>query len=146
MKRTLSLTSILMVLSGTAAAQPTADDNPASSGTASARATFDSLDQDGNGTIVADEVGPSQKRAFQQLLRVSDQNQDGNLSLSEFLGGLQAKDRQPDPSSSTQRSGGRSSSRRPFAQQLLQKCPPIPLKNTHIKRRVLNNLIHVDVD
>lgn len=121
MKRALSLTSILMVFSATAAAQPQANDNPESSGTTEARSTFDALDQDGDGTIVADEVGASQKRAFQQLLRVSDQNQDGNLSLAEFLGGLKAKDQQPAPTSVTQRSGGRGTSRRPFAQQLLRK-------------------------
>ena len=114
-------TGIALLLMAAAPDSTQADETAQSSKTSTARATFDALDQNGDGTIVAAEVQPAQKSAFQQLLRVSDANKDGNLSLAEFLTGLNTKDRQPEPAAAQSRSRGRGSSRPNFAQQLFQR-------------------------
>jgi len=45
---------------------------------------FAKLDRNGNGVVEADEVGTSQKTAFNHLLRQGDTNEDGKISLQEF--------------------------------------------------------------
>ncbi|MEM8946944.1 MAG: hypothetical protein AAGD11_17345 [Planctomycetota bacterium] len=49
---------------------------------------FRSLDRDGDGVVVADEVGDSHQRLFERLLRTSDRDGDGQLSAAEMQSGL----------------------------------------------------------
>ncbi|MEO1997302.1 MAG: EF-hand domain-containing protein, partial [Planctomycetaceae bacterium] len=86
MKPTTVKSCLAILLTAVVVHPVQADDNPSDSGKSTARATFDALDKNGDGTIVAEEVKPPQDKAFQQLLRVSDGNKDGSLSLAEFLG------------------------------------------------------------
>jgi Ca2+-binding EF-hand superfamily protein len=46
---------------------------------------FSQLDQNKDDKITADEVGESQKKAFERLLRRGDKNNDGILTKDEFL-------------------------------------------------------------
>ena len=45
---------------------------------------FDVLDKDGNGRIAAAEISEAQRPYFQRALRVSDHNEDGELSQAEL--------------------------------------------------------------
>lgn len=58
-----------------------ADDTPASSDTDQ---LFSQLDKNSDGKITSDEVGDSQKKAFERLLRRGDKNKDGILTKDEF--------------------------------------------------------------
>ena len=49
---------------------------------------FEQLDNDGDGTLQADEIAQDRKRFFERLVRVADKNDDGALSRDEFLRGL----------------------------------------------------------
>jgi Ca2+-binding EF-hand superfamily protein len=70
---------------------------PAASGAAeendaagkSPAALFAELDKNGDGKLTADEVPQSQKRFFNRLLRVADNDKDGALSSAEFIAGAQ---------------------------------------------------------
>ena len=67
-----------------------ADDQPAAGG-ADASATFAQLDANKDGQLTADEISEDKKRLFERLVRTSDKNSDGKLSLEEFTAGLQPK-------------------------------------------------------
>ena len=77
-----------------AADEPAKKDQPAQEKPAAAakaegsdrEALFKKLDANGDGQVAADEVSDDQKRLFTRLLR-SDKNEDGKLSLEEFLAG-----------------------------------------------------------
>ncbi len=65
-----------------------ADAKPDAKANAEREALFKQLDKNGDGTVAADEVGDEQKRLFNRLLR-NDKNEDGKLSLEEWLAGTQ---------------------------------------------------------
>ncbi len=56
---------------------------------ADAERLFGLLDHNRNAWIEADEIGDPYRRLFQRLLRTSDDDQDGRLSLAEFQVGLE---------------------------------------------------------
>ncbi|GIX05422.1 MAG: hypothetical protein KatS3mg114_1291 [Planctomycetaceae bacterium] len=56
--------------------------------TAAPEAVFERLDQNGDGKLEGSEVGEGQRRFFERLLRVGDENRDGELSREEFLRAL----------------------------------------------------------
>ncbi|MBL8827963.1 MAG: EF-hand domain-containing protein, partial [Planctomycetaceae bacterium] len=67
-----------------------ADSKPAADAKATAEreTLFKQLDKNSDGVVAADEVGDEQKRLFNRLLR-NDKNEDGKLSLEEWLAGTQ---------------------------------------------------------
>ena len=46
---------------------------------------FPTLDANSDGTLSADEIGESQRSAFERLLRVGDADSDGRLTREEYL-------------------------------------------------------------
>lgn len=66
-----------------------AEDKPAETKPADERETlFKQLDKNSDGQVSSDEVSDEQKRLFTRLLR-NDKNEDGKLSLAEWLAGTQ---------------------------------------------------------
>lgn len=58
-----------------------------------ADSVFNSLDKDGDGILVADEVPEAQQRFFERLVRAGDENEDGKLSKAEYQATLEADER-----------------------------------------------------
>src|SRR5690606_28644157 len=61
---------------------------------------FHTLDANGDGTLSADEIGEPQRQAFERLLRVGDEDDDGSLTREEYL-----KAFQPEPPAGVDRPG-----------------------------------------
>ena len=55
----------------------------------SSKALFQRLDSDGNGRLSASEFPADRRRLIERLLRVADQDQDGELTPAEFQRGIQ---------------------------------------------------------
>jgi Ca2+-binding EF-hand superfamily protein len=53
---------------------------------------FAELDKNGDGKLKGDEIGESQKRFFEHLLRVAGKEKDGELTKEEFLKGFKPDD------------------------------------------------------
>lgn len=52
---------------------------------------FEELDKNGDGKLVADEVGEDRSRFFDRLVRVGDKDENGELSKEEFVAALQQR-------------------------------------------------------
>jgi len=61
---------------------------PACVGASETSDAFDRLDKDSNGVVTADEIQADRLRLFQRMLRTSDKNGDGKISLSEYTSSL----------------------------------------------------------
>ena len=51
---------------------------------------FQTLDANGDGKLVASEIGEAQQNAFKRLLRVGDADGNGELTKDEYLNGLKS--------------------------------------------------------
>ncbi|HVJ69369.1 MAG TPA: EF-hand domain-containing protein, partial [Caulifigura sp.] len=54
---------------------------------------FESLDQNKDGSLTADEVGEDRKRFFERLVRVGDKNEDHKLSKDEFVASMSEQEK-----------------------------------------------------
>lgn len=68
-----------------------ADDNPPVA--PKPEQIFKELDKDSDGQLTSDEVGEDRQRFFERLVRIGDQNDDGQLSIVEFQKASRPDDR-----------------------------------------------------
>lgn len=58
---------------------------------------FKDLDKNEDGKLVADEISEDQQRFFDRLIRVGDEDENGELSREEFLAAMKDRDVRPMP-------------------------------------------------
>ncbi|MEX0725718.1 MAG: EF-hand domain-containing protein [Planctomycetaceae bacterium] len=58
---------------------------------------FKDLDKNDDGKLVADEISEDQQRFFDRLIRVGDEDENGELSREEFLAAMKDRDVRPMP-------------------------------------------------
>jgi len=86
---------------------------------------FAQLDQNRDGKLTADEIPAGQYRFFERILRLGDQNQDGNISLEELKIALKeplkGESKPEDQEEATKNSSVPESERRPRLDQILER-------------------------
>lgn len=80
---------------------------PAQEGAPSPEELFRKLDQNGDHQLTREEIPEEQKRFFERQLRAGDKNQDGMLTLEEFVQASQTTDSPRLPIAPLQGPGGR---------------------------------------
>ena len=96
MKRFVCMSAFFLTVSFGAGLAGAADEEP---GTVDSKTPdlFEKLDRNGDGKLVDDEIPTEQRRFFERLVRVGDQDGNGELSRSEFTRAADPSIDQPQP-------------------------------------------------
>ena len=82
---------------------------------------FNQLDKDSNGQLAKDEVPENQERFFDRLVRIGDDNEDGELSRKEFIAAMEAPEARAQAQPQEGRRGGPGGGRPQFSEEMFNR-------------------------